>query len=104
MPNILVQHDTAPPINATLRKSTGAALDLTTATSVEILMRRSNDLEFAIHKACTITDTVNGKVTYQPVTPELSIPGDYLLQYEVHWNDGTVQSTTNEIPVTVRVK
>lgn len=97
-----VQGDTAPDITATLTDTvSGAAIDLTGAT-VRFQMRKENDKRFTVNQPATVVDEDAGSVSYRWATNDLSVPGDYQVQWEVTFNDGRVQ--TQAVPSTITVR
>lgn len=93
--------DTAPAINGTIRVSeTEAAVDLS-GCEVRFQMRKADDRRFTVNAAATITDGPGGLVVYSWAANDLSVPGTYLVQWEVTYNDDRVQTTSTE---TIRVR
>jgi 5-hydroxyisourate hydrolase-like protein (transthyretin family) len=97
-----VQGDTKPDLTATLKDSTsGDPIDLSNVASIRFQMREANDRRYTVNAAAVITDTAAGRVTYSWAEGDLSRPGTYQAQFEIHYTDLTVQTTdpTNEITV-----
>jgi hypothetical protein len=97
-----VQGDTAPPITGQILKKDGTARTLADATSVRFQMRKEDDQLYTVDAAAQITDAPDGRVSYSWAANDLSVPGEYLAQWEVHYSDGKVQTTTPPNTVTVR--
>jgi hypothetical protein len=99
----LVQGDTKPDLTATLKdSSSGDPIDLSTASSVRFQMREASDRRYTVNAAAALSDASNGKVTYSWGADDLSRPGIYQAQFEIHWNDATIQTTDPTCTVTVR--
>ena len=98
-----VQGDTAPDITAILHEEDDATavLDLTGA-SVRFQMRKSDDRRYRVNAAATVTDAVNGRVSYSWGANDLAQSGTFIVQWEVTYPGGRVQTTVGEVEVTVR--
>ena len=98
-----VQADTAPTVLATLHDQTNPSqvLDLTGA-SVKFQMRGANDRYYRVNAACLVTNALGGQVSYTWGATDLSVAGDYIVQFEVTFPSGKIQTTADPIPVTVR--
>jgi hypothetical protein len=98
----LVQGDTAPAINSTIvKKSDLSVIDLTGA-AVRFQMRKPDDRRFTVNAAATIVDPVAGTVTYSWATNDLSVPGEYVIQWEVTYPDTRIQTTSQETVIVRR--
>jgi hypothetical protein len=95
-----VQGDTEPAITSTLNRA-GAAETLTGA-HVKFQMRKSDDKQYTINAAATIVDEGTGKVKYVWGSSDLNVPGDYLVQWEVTYLSGRVETTDPPNVITVR--
>ena|SRR5438105_9735585 len=99
----LVQGDTRPTLTATLKDSaSGDPIDLTTASAVRFQMREANDRRYTVNAAASIPNAAQGRVSYSWAADDLTRPGDYQAQFEIHWNDATVQTTDPPNTITVR--
>lgn len=99
----LVQGDTGPDIEGTLRlHKDDAALDLTEAVEVRFQMRRVDGHQYAIDREAEIMNAALGKVMFVVMEGDLVQWGDFIAQWEIHWNDGT--TTTTNPPNTVYVR
>ena len=101
-----VTGDTKPDITARLPlldidgEETGSYADLTGA-SVMFQMRRPDDKRFTVNQPATVDDPPNGSVSYVWATNDLSVPGDYYVQWEVTWPDSSKQ-TSRVAEITIR--
>ena len=101
-----VTGDTKPDIAARLPYldadgvETGSYADLTGA-SVRFQMRRPDDKRFTVNQPATIDDAANGLVSYVWAANDLSVPGEYQVQWEVTWVDSSKQ-TSRISTITVR--
>ena len=90
---VFVQGDTAPDITSQLtHESTGLPLDLTDA-SVRFQMRRPDDRRYTVNATATIVDVAEGRVAYAWGANDLTTIGDYIIQWEVTYQSGRVQTT-----------
>lgn len=98
-----VQADTAPPVLATIHDQADPTqvLNLVGAT-VKFQMRGANDRYYRVNAACTIVNAPGGEVSYAWAAGDLSVPGDYIVQFEVTFPSGKIQTTAVPIPITVR--
>jgi hypothetical protein len=94
----LVQGDTAPDVEATLRvrqeDDTYAPLDLTNATSVRFQMKRAGTNVYEVDEEATIVTPETGAVRYSFQPGDLNQWGDFEIQWEIHWDNGDEQTTT----------
>jgi len=101
-----VQGDTAPDIAAVIHEEDNptVAIDLSSAyvSGVRFQMRRSDDRRYQVNAAATIIDGPTGRVSYSWGANDLSVPGTYVVQWEVTYLGGRVQTTSPEVTVTVR--
>lgn len=98
-----VQGDTAPDLQATIHNADDPTtpVDLTDAT-VRFQMRKSDDRRFTINAAAEITDAEAGKVRYRWAANDLSVQGDYQVQWEITYPDSRIQTTAAANTITVR--
>jgi hypothetical protein len=95
--------DTAPPILAQLTSRDTSnpdprvrvGIDLSAATGVKLLMRNfAETAQFG--GPCDITDAGTGKVSWD-IDPAFTIlPDIYQAEFEITWNDGTVQTVPED--------
>lgn len=95
-----VQGDTEPSITATLKRS-GAAESLVGAT-VKFQMRKEDDKRYTVNAAASIVDAALGQVKYVWGASDLNVPGEYLVQWEVTFVSGRVETTDPPNTITVR--
>jgi len=98
-----VQGDTAPDITAIIHEEDDATalVDLTGA-SVKFQMRKADDRRYRVNAAATVTDAANGAVSYSWGPNDLAQHGTYIVQWEVTYPGGRVQTTSPEVEITVR--
>ena len=98
----VVQGNTRPTVRATLKHKDGSPLDLQGA-HVWFQMRKADDKHFTVNSEASV-DTVptSGKVVYEFGQNDLSIPGDYLVQWKVVYAGGSIQTTAKPNTLTVR--
>jgi hypothetical protein len=101
-----VQGNTGPDIVAQLHSelTPSVPLNLTTATSVRFQMRKPDDRLFQVDAAATVTNASQGLVSYSWGPKDLGVDGEYDVQWEVHWNDGKVQTVATPNRILVRRK
>jgi len=76
--------------------ATGSYADLTDAT-VNFQMRKPDDKKYQVNQPATIVGAAtDGRVSYSWAVNDLGIAGTYEVQFEVTWNDGTIQTTEAE--------
>jgi len=101
-----VQGDTAPDITAVIHEEDDIAsvIDLSPAyvSGVRFQMRRADDRRYQVNAAGEVLDGPAGKVSYSWGPNDLSVPGTYVVQWEVTYQGGRVQTTSPEVTVTVR--
>lgn len=97
-----VQGDTAPAITATIAlKSDLSPVDLTGA-SVRFQMRKPDDRRFTVNAVATIVTAAAGAVRYAWATNDLTVPGEYVVQWEVTYPDTRIQTTSQETVIVRR--
>lgn len=95
--------DDAPSVFGALT-TTGAPTDLSTAVAVRFQMRLSGVFSFTVDAPATIVDRPTGQVRYDWQPGDLSTAGDYLMRWEIHWNDGSVEHSTPANTLTVEAE
>lgn len=97
-----VQGDTAPDITASLTsEDTGDPIDLSDA-EVRFQMRKADDRRYTVNAPADVIDGMAGKVGYSWGPNDLSVPGQYQVQWEVTYVDGKVE--TSDPPNTIEVR
>ncbi len=87
------QHDTWPPIEATLSDTNGA-LNLTGA-SVRLILKTVAGA-VAVDAACSILDPLGGVVRYQWVPTDTATVATYQGEFEITWSDGKITTVPND--------
>ena len=85
------QNDTRPPAYAALRRGTTPVV-LTTATSVTFKMTRLGRVDKKVDAAATILNADTGEVEYRWFSSDTDESGQYAAEWEILWNDGTVET------------
>lgn len=96
----MVAGDLEPGLMITLLDSTGAAVDLSVADSVQLRFATSAGVELWIRDV-TIDDAVNGVVFYDWQAGDTDTPGYYLGQVVVTWSGSPPRPQT--YPATGRI-
>lgn len=96
--------DRLPVLVATILDGDGAAVNLSTATTVAFRMRTQGGSGAALFTTnCVITDATNGVVEYRWAAGNTSAAGTYDGEFVVTWNDGRIQTVPNGGFVRVKV-
>jgi len=84
------------PLKDNAGELTGSYANLTGAT-VNFQMRKADDKRYQVNQPATIVgDPTAGRVQYSWATNDLGIAGEYLVQFEVTFQDLTVITTETE--------
>jgi hypothetical protein len=83
--------DTHTPFTDTLTDINGSIVNLTTATSVQFVMRAQTSALPKVQATGTITGAASGAVSYTFTAQDTNIAGRFDAEWLVTWNDGTVQ-------------
>lgn len=101
-----VQGDTAPDITAVIHEEDDplSIIDLSQAyvSGVRFQMRRAEDHRYTVNASGTVLDGPTGRVSYSWGANDLSVPGTYVVQWEIQYEGGRIQTTSPEVTVTVR--
>ena len=98
-----VQGDTAPDITAVIHEEDDPTVlvDLS-GSSVRFQMRRADDKRYQVNSLATVVNGPAGSVSYSWGANDLAVPGAFLVQWEVTYPGGRIQTTSPEVQVTVR--
>jgi len=98
-----VQGDTAPAIRSTLHDLDNATevIDLTDCT-VRFQMRKADDRRFTINNTATVVDAEDGTVRYLWGPNDLSVAGEYEVQWQITFPDSRKQTTAETETIRVR--
>ncbi len=95
------QGDQFPAIQAVLRDQGNAVVDLTNATSVQLVMVKD---VVRVTGTCSIVGApVNGTVSYAWGANDTAVFGAYDAQFVVTWNTGAPETYPNNAPLVVQV-
>jgi hypothetical protein len=84
--------------------STPAAINLTSATSVTFKMRPTGTTGApTVDAVMDITTAASGRVTYEWQAGDTDDPGEYDVEFEILWNDSTIETVPNSGYMTVHV-
>jgi hypothetical protein len=98
-----VQGDTAPPLlGQILKVSDSTPRDLTSASEIRFQMRKADDKKYTVDAVAAIVTPDEGRVSHSWGDHDLSVPGEYNVQWEIHWTDGRIQTTEPPNTITVR--
>lgn len=96
-----VQGDTGPPITGQILKADGTARNLSTAT-VRFQMRKLDDYTYTVDAEAEVTNAAEGRVQYEWAANDLSVPGEYIGQWQCTFVDGVIITTQPPNTITVR--
>lgn len=99
-----VQGDNEPALNAILHDEDDSSqiVDLTGALEVRFQMRKPDDRRFTVDNTASIIDAEAGSVRYTWGPNDLSVPGEYDVQWRVTYADARKQTTAQTNRITVR--
>ncbi len=96
------ENDTRPRFVVGLLEDVGGPgegpIDLTDATSVQFFLREVGAAPQdppKVDAPATITDAVNGEVTYTWATGDTDTAGDYEAEVQILWDDGGIETVPN---------
>lgn len=101
----IVQNDTAPPIESTLRDE-GVPIDLTNATNVRFHMEDKYNrvvVEDDVTGRVSVTNHDLARVEYAFAPGDTTDVGDYTAEWEVVYDDGTSETFPTEDKVEIRI-
>lgn len=96
------QNDHGETMTSTLTDATGAVVNLTGAT-VKLVASPIRGGAKIVNAAATITDAVNGKVSYTWQAVDTAVNGEYVATWKVTFSGGAVESFPNAGYVTVYI-
>jgi hypothetical protein len=96
------QNDTAPAIAEQLFDGLGAPVVLTNA-SVKFIASFPGNSSAKVNAAATITDAALGKVAYTPIAVDTDTSGDLLVEWQVTFLGGAIESFPNSGYQKIRV-
>lgn len=84
--------NTSPSIQVVVKRN-GVVIDLTSATNVDLAIRRESTglTTNTGHQSCTITTAASGIVTYTPQAGDFSFEGRYLGDVKVTFSGGGIE-------------
>ena len=85
------QGDTTPALTASLVSATGAPIDLTTATSVTMVMRSQSGVSPKVSAPATIVTATTGAVSYAWTSQDTLTSGRYDVEWSVLWGSGAIE-------------
>lgn len=86
------QDDLLPEPQVTLYDALGAVVDLTTAVSVQFLMRNADTLAVKVNAAATVVTPTAGVVKYVWAGTDTDTAGSYQAEWEVTWSGSRKQT------------
>jgi len=89
------ENDTSPALRAVLKDSDGVAVDLTGA-SVRFHMRNTSNNNVVVDKAATIVTAASGIVAYNWQADDITVVGQFEIEFEVTFSDGGIQTFPNQ--------
>ena len=96
------QNDTAPAIAEQLLDGLGVAVNLAGAT-VKFMGWLQGDTAVKVNASATITDAATGKVSYTPIAADTNTVGDMLVEWQVTFAGGAIETFPNAGHQKVRV-
>lgn len=98
----IVQNDTAPAIEATLKDANGNAVSLSGASVRFHMMPKSGTAK--VDAAATITDAANGKVKYEWAVGDTDAFGMFDAEWEVTYSNGTIETFPSSGFTQIRIR
>lgn len=89
------RNDTKPEFTATLTDGDGNATDLSSATEVRFLMHDRKARSLKVNATAEITDAANGRIRYIWASGDTDTVGEYDVEVQVTFSDGTIESYPN---------
>lgn len=85
------QNDTRPAAPATLKRG-DVVVDLTLATSVTFKMTREGQVDKKVNSVANVLSATLGTVEYRWLAGDTDESGQYIAEWEVLWDDGTIET------------
>lgn len=98
-----VEGNTAPPLVLTCQRQ-GVAINLTGCTVNLAIWQNNTILTNTGHQSCTITDEVNGIVTYVRQAGDIPTAGNYFCDIIVTYGDATLETLYTQVKLIVAKK
>jgi len=95
--------DTLPSLEATLTNAAGLAVDLTTAASVALHVTTMGTRTVVLNEGGVIVAPTLGQVRFDWDVDDVLPAANYLAEWEVTFNDGSVESFPNNGYFVIRV-
>jgi hypothetical protein len=96
---ILKRGDTRPPLTAQLVDDNGA-IDLTSLTSVKLLMKLGQTV---VSAPVTVVDALTGRVQCTWLPAHTNTAGVYNAEFEITWSDGGIETIPNDSYFTIEI-
>jgi hypothetical protein len=90
------QNDTYPPLLVTLEDSNGGAMDLSTATSVTLVLKGNSPSGTLIVAVLTTENLHAGTAQWTPGSTDLATPDTYSAEVAIVWGTGKRQTVPND--------
>lgn len=97
-----VVSNTAPPLAITAQRD-GTVINLAGCTVNLIITQGTTTLNTG-HQGCTITNALNGIVSYVRQAGDIPTPGAYICDLQVTYGDGTVEILYDQLKIKARKK
>ena len=98
----LVKNDTRPVLQFTCKDDAGVIIDLTNATAVNFIFKKSGATIVKFKRECSITYPLLGICNYSWQSGDLNESGYFEGEVEITFNDGTKQTVADKLGFDVR--
>lgn len=98
-----VEGNTAPPLVLTCQRQ-GVAINLSGCTVALVIAQNNTTITNIGHQGCTVTDSLNGIITYVRQTGDISTAGNYFCDIVVTYGDGTIETLWTQVKLVVGKK
>ena len=99
----LKRNDTSPSIIIDLKKPDGTAQSITGATSTRFHMMDATGVVKVDDDVTTVLDAANGQVQYDWVAADTDTAGEFRVEIEVTFSDGTIETFPNASYIVVTI-